>query len=182
MNFYGIESCSYGSLRGFAVFFYDDFHFFLGQRTRFLAAILGWNVGRGYRLYSGTSGRCGGTGMVDLNGNHAAFVMDGIGKLVKSRHEAVVVDTDLAGAVGSGREIHVCVLDDDQTRAAFGSESVVIDVLIAHLAVRFTVVGSHRGHYNSVLESSTVYGNRFENVWIILLHCISSLTGSVHPV
>ena len=110
--------------------------------------------------------------MVDLYGDESAFAVDCFCQLVELRHEHVMVESELACSVGACREVYADVLYDDEACAPFGSELVVIDVIIVDAAIRISVVGAHRGHNYSVFENSFSDCDRLKNLWVIFLHVL----------
>ena len=108
--------------------------------------------------------------MIDLNTGAAALLVNQFRKFIKAREKAVVIDTDLTGAVGAEREIDIRVFHVDETDAASCPQVIIIQMQHTQLAVRFGVVGPHRRHDNPVLERHPLDGKRFKNLRVIFFH------------
>ena len=81
-----------------------------------------------------------------------------------------MINTDLARAVGSDRVLDIRIFQNDQSRAALGTQRVVIHMAVAHLTARLTIVGAHRGHRNAVPDGCSLYCDRFKNLRIFVFH------------
>ena len=158
MDLYCVKAgclCTFCSL---TVFFYNVKDLIFGKRTRDLSAFFGWNVRCGNRLHVDPGRNSGSSGMVDLNSDLCSVSMNIFTEFEKTWQVVVMIDTQLCGSVGALRGIDACVLYDDETCATLCTLLIIIDMKKTHFAVLFTVVGAHRHHNNTVLDSHIFNG------------------------
>lgn len=99
MDFNSVKSGHLRPLTGIRVFSHQCIHFFGTQRSGNNAAGLAGNIARRDRLLPDPRRYCGAARMVDLNGDLASPCVNLFGKLVHMRDKAVMVKTQLCGAV-----------------------------------------------------------------------------------
>ena len=69
-----------------------------------------------------------------------------------------MIDTQLGGTVGTLRRVHTGVFHDDQTGTSFRTLLIIINMKKTHFTVLFSIVGTHRHHNNTVLNSHIFNG------------------------
>ena len=158
MDLYRIKASCLCTFCSLTVFFYDVKNLVFGKRTRDLAAFFGWNVRCGNRLHVDPGRNSGSSGMVDLDRDLCSVSMNIFTEFEKTWQIVVMVDAQLCGSVGALRGIDACVLYDDETCAPLCTLLIIIDMKKTHFAVLFTVVGAHRHHNNTVLDSHIFNG------------------------
>ena len=158
MDLYCVKAGCLCTLCSLAVFLYDVKDLFFGKRTRDLAAFFGWNVGCGNRLHVNSGRNCRSTCMVDLDRDLCSISVDILTEFEKTWQIVVMIDAKLGSSVGALRGIDACVLYDDETCATLCTLLIIIDMKKTHFTVLFTVVGAHRHHNNTVLDSHIFNG------------------------
>ena len=158
MDLYCVKASCLCTFCSLTVFFYDVKDLIFGKRTRDLAAFFGWNVRCGNRLHVDPGRNSRSSGMVDLDRNLCSVSMNIFTEFEKTWQIVVMVDAQLCGSVGALRGIDACVLYDDETCATLCTLLIIIDMKKTHFAVLFTVVGAHRHHNNTVLDSHIFNG------------------------
>ena len=158
MDLYCVKAGCLCTLCSLAVFLYDVKDLFFGKRTRDFAAFFGWNVGCGNRLHVNSGRNCRSTCMVDLDRDLCSISVDIFTEFKKTWQIVVMIDAKLGSSVGALWGIDACVLYDDEACATLCTLLIIIDMKKTHFAVLFTVVGAHRHHNNTVLDSHIFNG------------------------
>ena len=96
--------------------------------------------------------------MVDLDRDLCSISVNILTEFEKTWQIVVMIDAKLGSSVGALRGIDACVLYDDETCATLCTLLIIIDMKKTHFAVLFTVVGAHRHHNNTVLDSHIFNG------------------------
>ena len=165
-----VKACDLCALSSFAVLLDDLVDLFFLKRARNLAAFLGRNIGRRNGLHADSCGNSGSAGVVDLDTDAGAVLVNLLAKKEQTGNIIILVDSQLCSTIRSLRRINACVLNHQKSGAAFCAKLIVIDVQKAHLTGLLTVVGSHRSHHDTVFHCHSANRERLKNVWIIAFH------------
>ena len=165
-----VKACDLCALSSFAVLLDDLVDLFFLKRARNLAAFLGRNIGRRNGLHADSGGNSGSAGVVDLDTDAGAVLVNLLAKKEQTGNIIILVDSQLCSTIRSLRRINACVLNHKKSGAAFCAKLIVIDVQKAHLTGLLTVVGSHRSHHDTVFHCHSANRERLKNVWIIAFH------------
>ena len=176
-----VKAGGLGALGGLAVLFDDLIDLFLFQRARNFAAFLGRYVGGGDGLHADPGRDRGSAGVVDLDTDAGAVLVDLLTEQEQARDIVVLVNAQLGGAVGALRGEDTGVLHHQEAGAALGAQLVVVDVQETHFTGLLAEVGAHGGHHDAVLHGHAADGEGFKDVRIIALHIIDSpFTSDLH--
>ena len=162
------------SLSCCAVILCNAFQLFFGKRARDLSARLGRKSGGRDRLHtdSGAHGRS--TGVVDLNADFSAILMNSFCQIQKTGDVAVFIHAELRCSVGTFRILHTDIFDNNQTGAAACPFFVILDVFVGQLSGMAGKIAAHRHHHNAVRQCHSADGDRAEQILEIIAHLNTS--------
>ena len=170
VDLHGVKADGLHTLGRLSVLFHRVEDLLTSHGTGHLSSHLGGNVGGGHRLHPSSGRRSGRACMVDLDGHGGPVLVQVLHQLIVPGHEAVVIDADLAGAVGAHGVLHIGVLQNDQANAALCAQGIVIHVTVTHFTAGLAIVGAHGSHRNAVANGHPLHRDRFKDFWIVCFH------------
>ncbi len=163
VDLYGVKARFFRAPGGLSECLHEVLYLWDGQRPGYRSNPRIWDWGRGDDLSARILWPGPYAAMVDLERDRGSMLVSSLGKPLKARDEAIIIDAELR-RYAAPPGIDGRILDDEQAYAALSAAADISDELLGHFMLCRTKSGVHGRHDDAVADCHAFDGDRLKNI------------------